>query len=205
MNWHVIQSFSIKLEHNNWKWKYFHCPTIWSEGKDWQVRPWSPSVIERKDEHQKMFRPTHNTNTRYEDCHWGVIELFNLTSSAPLSLFLSCLSTHAFMNNPALSGAWTSELTEQEYMGSRRLMCQAQGKHGSVSGPPHMWWLLVWCFVGCLTVETGVFLALLGNLSTLPPAGLLYPVSIWELFLVLFHLIMFYLIAVCWRPILFWM
>lgn len=86
MNWHVIQSFSIKLEHNNWKWKYFHCPTIWSEGKDWQVRPWSPSVIERKDEHQKMFRPTHNTNTRYEDCHWGVIELFNLTSSAPLSL-----------------------------------------------------------------------------------------------------------------------
>lgn len=84
-----------------------------------------------------------------------------------LSLVLSCLSTHAFMNNPALSGAWANESTKQAYMGSRRLMCQAQGQDGSVSGPPHMWWLLAWCFVGCLTVETGVFLALLGNLSTL--------------------------------------
>lgn len=46
-------------------------------------------------------------------------------------------------------------------------MGQAQGLHASVSGPPNMLWLLDQCFVGCLTVETGVFLALWGNLSTL--------------------------------------
>lgn len=115
-----------------------------------------------------MFRQTHNSNTRDENCHREIIELCTLSFSALLSL--SVMSVYTRIHEQSSIVFWEHDPLSQlsrAYMGSRRLMWQAQDQHGSASGPPHMLWLLDWCFVGCVTVEKGVFLALFGDLSTL--------------------------------------